>query len=996
MPSNPTPDEMRLALAQQNRVAVPNRPGRTMPADQAKLSYAFTHGLAPMLYGAAKGTAASVPGLVGDVNELLRDYVTPRLPAGVQDVLRKAPAPFTTEQYVNMMPKMGGHTENMATKLGSNVVGTIVDPFAVVGAARNIGKPALKAVGETMNKRMLAGESLVPGLPNALAPNPAMFAVKPKGGNWIPDRVEYANNFLKQEIPEFRTDKPMTQSAGNYIDYHYPDIKDGYNAYFRSTGKHHMDYAEGQWDWMKQNYPKEFAELTEGKTPDHYLNKWIDKKLGSYVKNEMGTPTDPLRLLADKGVTTIKNITENPSVQSLDKLSKKSIEDYREFLGFPREGYAQTPEGRSWELLTDNAITPTSAKSFMEDVKAGSVVRQQILRDNPFIEELAKRDPVINLYNLDSSTMRDLGFDHIRDELYNAIKKDSDLPENLRLKPEALDKVTLPQAVERVAKIDAWRAEQIEKSAAESVKNFPPIKEYKDGFKWHELKMPDLIGEVPEGQRIIKTTDNAPWGNDAVVYRGVDQYGAPTTKDFQTEEEALKSFSKDKSKSELEKALKNEGELMGHCVGGYCEDVISGQSRIFTLRDQKNKPHVTIEGTPGVRRPGSPPAEVIEQFSREAAQEADELGYKPNSPEWQNYFRGGQIQKADKWARDNSYETVDIAQIKGKSNGPVTDKYREMVRDFLNSQENIGEVRDLSNVDLVDTGNSRSVVRFLDENYGGDFGLVNSSELYNKVKAANPNMDRFIHASDLSDLVDQVRYIPPEGYKDGGGVSASNDDSSLQFYSRTMDNPDSSKTTEQGIVKQFEQDYMRFALQRHQAPARSDIPNAQPPAARTNIYGEYGTPALGGMVSGRVTKLGHAPDTYMGDLSYRTPVGPGMAHLGVQGMQSPQMPAKMTGYQAGYNVPLGGNGFAGVNVMQPAQGGKPVLGAQVQYRKSFAKGGAVRSLETNLPKLQKTDYESIDELMTEISKRHKTAPKKLHDDFVEKHRMTPDNWIKRK
>jgi len=218
----------------------------------------------------------------------------------------------------------------------------------------------------------------------------------------------------------------------------------------------------------------------------------------------------------------------------------------------------------------------------------------------------------------------------------------------------------------------------------------------------------------------------------------------------------------------------------------------------------------------------------------------------------------------------------------------------------------------------------------------------------------------------------------------------------MQFYSRTMDNPDNSKTTESGIVKQFEQDYMKFALQRHQAPARSDIPNSQPPAARTNIYGEYGTPALGGMVSGRVTKLGHAPDTYMGDLSYRTPVGPGMAHLGVQGMQSPQMSARMTGYNAGYGLPLGGNGFSGVNVMQPAQGGKPVFGANLQYRRQFAKGGAVRSLESNLPKLPKTDYKSIDELMTEISKRHKTAPKKLHDDFVEKHRMTPDNWIKRK
>jgi hypothetical protein len=61
-----------------------------------------------------------------------------------------------------------------------------------------------------------------------------------------------------------------------------------------------------------------------------------------------------------------------------------------------------------------------------------------------------------------------------------------------------------------------------------------------------------------------------------------------------------------------------------------------------------------------------------------------------------------------------------------------------------------------------------------------------------------------------------------------------------------------------------------------------------------------------------------------------------------------------------------------------------------------AKGGAVRSLESNLFKLPKTDYDSIDELMTEISKLHKTVPKKLHDEFVAKHHMTPDTWIKRK
>jgi hypothetical protein len=952
--------------------------------------YAFTHGLAPMLYGAAKGTVASIPGVVGDVNELLRDYAAPYLPTGVQQALAKAPAPFTTEQYVNMMPKMGGHTENVATKLGSNVVGAIVDPFAVAGAVKRAPAVA-RSLAETANNKILQGESLIPGVPAQFVNPPVLPIVKPeKGGNWLTGSIEDSVRPLKINRNPIDTNRPITQDAGNAIRYDYPHIDEGYAEHFRGTKQHSMDYADGYYKWMAENYPKEFKDLSEGKTPTDYLNKFVDKKLVPYIKNELATPFDSVRKLAEEKGISHMPLQDNPAVV-------RDVKRMREQAGFPVEGVAQTPLGRQWENYADEAIGQRSAGMMIkqgESETAFDIARMRLDR-NPWLRDV---DPQTNVYSpLTSEQITShLKFDHVMDELRNAISPNSDLPQHLRLKPEALDKVTLPQAIERVAKINDWRTEQIEKAAAKSMESFPPIKEYKEGFKWHELKMPDVAGGVPEGQRIIKTTDNAPWGNDAVVYRGVDQYGSPTTKDFQTEEEALKSFSKDKSRSELEKALKNEGELMGHCVGGYCEDVISGQSRIFTLRDQKNKPHVTIEGTPGVERPLELPPEVAEQFAKEAAQEANEIGYAPNSQTWQNYYTGGQLQKADKWARDNSYETVDITQIKGKSNGPVNDKYREMVRDFLNTQPNIGRVHDLDYVDLVDTGDKKSVVNFLNNNYGGDFGMVNSSELYNQVKAANPNMDRFIHASDFSDLVNDVRRSEPEGYKDGGGVSASNDDPSLQFYSRTMDNPDSSKTTEQGIVKQFEQDYMKFALQRHQAPARSDIPNAQPPAARTNIYGEYGTPALGGMVSGRVTKLGHAPDTYMGDLSYRTPVGPGMAHLGVQGMQSPQMPAKMTGYQAGYGVPLGGNGFAGVNVMQPAQGGKPVLGANLQYRRQFAKGGAVRSLESNLPKLPKTDYKSIDELMTEISKRHKTAPKKLHDDFVEKHRMTPDTWIKRK
>ena len=919
MPSNPTPDEMRLALAQQNRVAVPNRPGRTMPADQAKLSYALTHGLAPMLYGAAKGTVASIPGVVGDVNELLRDYAVPYLPTGVQQALAKAPAPYTTEQYINMMPKMGGHTENVATKLGSNVVGTIVDPFAVVGAVKRAPAVA-RSLAETANNKILQGESLIPGVPAQFVNPPVLPIVKPeKGGNWLAGSIEDAVRPLKINRNPIDTTRPITQDAGNAIRYDYPNIDEAYSDYFRGTRQHSMDYADGYYKWMAENYPKEFKELSEGKTPTDHLNRFVDKKLVPYIKNEMATPFDSVRKLAEeKGVSHLP-LENNPVVV-------RDIRRMREEAGFPVEGVAQTPLGRQWENYADESIGKKSAGMMIKQGESDTAfdIAKVRLQVNPWLRDV---DPSTNIYSPLSSEQitSNLGFDHVMDELRNAISPNSGLPDNLRLKPESLDKVTLPQAIERVAKINDWRAAEAAKAE-------------KAGMLENLNAAPRL--EVPEAKLSFVEKPGMKW---------VDIPDTTDTKGLNL--------------------CTTIGKQGGWCTQGegLAESYGSGSNRLTALLDAEGRPHAQ--------------AKITSTGGDEFPPDITEL--KPVG----NYFESKQALEYER--RDPNYRGV----------------VQQGVLDFLNKGD-WGRVNDLDQYNIIDARDPSAIRSYVSENYGGDFGMVDARSAQ-KDFSKNYNGQRFLRFEDFHDQIDN--FIPPEeggirGMKrggivkmrDGGGVSASDSDPSLQFYSRTMDNPDSSKTTESGIVKQFEQDYMKFALQRHQAPARSDIPNAQPPAARTNIYGEYGTPALGGMVSGRVTKLGQAPDTYMGDLSYRTPVGPGMAHLGVQGMQSPQMPARMTGYQAGYGVPLGGNGFAGVNVMQPAQGGKPVFGAQVQYRRQFAKGGAVRSLESNLPKLPKTDYKSIDELMTEISKRHKTAPKKLHDDFVKKHRMTPDTWIKRK
>ena len=79
--------------------------------------------------------------------------------------------------------------------------------------------------------------------------------------------------------------------------------------------------------------------------------------------------------------------------------------------------------------------------------------------------------------------------------------------------------------------------------------------------------------------------------------------------------------------------LETEGKTMQHCVGGYCDLVASGGTKIYSLRDQNNDPHATMETS---------------------------------------------ISFDDK---GNTYE--EIAQIKGKQNKPPVKKYQDMIKQWL-------------------------------------------------------------------------------------------------------------------------------------------------------------------------------------------------------------------------------------------------------------------------------------------------------------------------
>jgi hypothetical protein len=67
--------------------------------------------------------------------------------------------------------------------------------------------------------------------------------------------------------------------------------------------------------------------------------------------------------------------------------------------------------------------------------------------------------------------------------------------------------------------------------------------------------------------------------------------------------------------------------------------------------------------------------------------------------------------------------------------------------------------------------------------------------------------------------------------------------------------------------------------------------------------------------------------------------------------------------------------------------------------KGQEKDGAVEALEQALIKAKKIgttlNYENIDTMMQRICKTHNITGQKLHDDFVKKHNLIPDNWIKK-
>jgi hypothetical protein len=554
--------------------------------------------------------------------------------------------------------------------------------YRAVQALMNAPTPAaiIPEVGQAVGKAATALSGLG-----------ALGVVKPKGGNWLAGSVERGLRQMKQPDRMLQNGTEITlEQAMN-------------------------------WPGLAPEAGRNLA-----------INNWIDSKLGKYIRNELGTPEDPVRALAERGVLHFEPRGGGVSARA-----------NRQVLGMPIDPTATSPLAQSWENVADATVRggpyrehlPMSANQAEIDIP--ETLRQ-------LGGEYAVQNPDALAYELNRGTpvSEGLGFRHLIDELTNATDPNSGLPRSLQLSPEKLQKVTVPQAVELVDKINKWRAEQKVAADLKRSQNAATV-EYKAydtvpgtaepnerGLRWVELKAPAIdASKLPEGYELRTLKNNQ--GNEYFSLRDMNDRGLEIGAGMTPEAAVKAAGSRIDASKPLEDALKYEGETMGHCVGGYCPDVVGGRTRIYSLRDAKGEPHVTVEVKPA-RKPSQ----------SEAGLQARSEG-----------LRGQAFAERVADLMEGKDLPPNIVQIKGKANRAPKDEYLPFVQDFVRSGQ-WSSVGDLGNTGLIRI------------NPDSDLGV--------NIRAANVAVPEFVTQRQLSELLDKYgrTTLPsnPPGYKKGGAV----------------------------------------------------------------------------------------------------------------------------------------------------------------------------------------------------------------------------------
>jgi hypothetical protein len=581
--------------------------------------------------------------------------------------------PYGTEHFQEKLNQAGLTTgeERPLLELGT----AIASPFAAQKALQ-YGKAGAKVLAPT------AQDMLQMSLEKLSEPTRS-YVIKPKGGNWFSHTVEGQTDPLK-----------IKTQAGTLFEDALAKMQDIY------TPEHLATMSPQTRSFVEARFPQ----VSRGAA----VNKWVDKKLNNYIKNEMGTVEDPIRLgierraveaeklkvanqarldkmaadierakAAGKGTAVSERDLERAKEKFADEeyiasqglhhdiipeegwndlrvWEPASLDYKRVDYGMPKGLMATHPAAKDWEIKADTEISSLPARAYQSKLIADT----PLIQENPWVANL---DPNAKIYMLDQDSAITSGFSHMIDELHNALDPASTLPANLKITAKDLEKMNVDDVSALVGKINAWRDVQKTKANLE-IANNPATHIFKEypaennpkGVSWRQIKRPE-------------------------------------------------GYSDEEAEKFVRQAAQYEGDIMRHCVGGagHCEPLLNGDVELYTLRDAKGEPHVTIEMTarPDVRMDGNRPVDFYNSLSLDEMSKIPALPKNASAMDEVNWNRSIiQSPKYQAWLKTRPRA---ILEIKGKGNRKPKDEYIPFVQDFVRSG-NFSYVGDLHHTDLFD------------------------------------------------------------------------------------------------------------------------------------------------------------------------------------------------------------------------------------------------------------------------------------------------------
>ncbi len=537
----------------------------------------------------------------------------------------------------------------------SDLVKSVVDAFQAPKKAYtgelDVGDP----VAGVYHANNLALNVMGTGFLAGTAPGGAVgMAVKSPGGMWHPEAVNKLATPLKESIsilddardavPHAWADKAVKNYLNKYAGTDRDPLKD-VRIPFGNDTRRWEDLVDNMILKEPANYYKQPFEVEGKQVPE-----WLAK-----------TPKDEM-VFNTKTPDIHPDIV--PGARDTAAYAPAAIRDYMTHVG----DYLH-------QIVVDGKWGP----SFYQ-------ANKKLIESNP---ELAAAHERINQYA--GSEM-----EYVTGTIEAAKKLGIDLKE-----AHPLQGYDLVRAVRETAANDARVAKEMEKAASASMKDLPVHKEYPEGFKWVELKLPEKL--TPDQQKMVKKVDGggAPY---ETLYEALGPDGKAIVNYYTRE----KATGRTPEEAWLAGRLAEEGNTMGHCVGGYCEPVASGESRIFSLRDPKGQSHVTVEvGRDGQKMtPGDfvryAPRDIV---SKVVADTGPEPIYHRTPEQGVNYVKQGR-EWGDKVRAHPEFQAwqkswpENIIQIKGKQNRAPNKEYQKYAQDFV-KQGKWGEVGDIQNTGLL-------------------------------------------------------------------------------------------------------------------------------------------------------------------------------------------------------------------------------------------------------------------------------------------------------